>query len=73
MRTNQINNLHAESVFTEAYSMTTIEVTLNGVDIDDIFGQIPAEEAISAYGAGELLDLIGRDEAIEHFGIKEKE
>ena len=72
MATNQINNLAVESVFTEGLGTAYVEVSLNGVDVDDILEQIPMEEAISAYGAGELLDLIGRDEAIKHFGIKEK-
>ncbi len=71
MATTQINKLIVESVFTEPLGTAYVEVSLDGVNVGDIFEQIPAEEAISAYGAGELLDLIGIDKAIEHFGIEE--
>ena len=42
-------------------------------DIDDVLGEIDVKTVIDSYGAGVLLNLIGEEEAMAHFGLVEPE
>lgn len=66
-------SINAESVEVETSDAYEIRVHLKEVDEDDVLESIDIDAAVNFYGVGKLLDAIGRDEAIDHFGIEEAE
>jgi hypothetical protein len=55
-----------------------ITVSLEDIDTDDlddksIAEEIPIQTFIDAHGTSDILETIGKDEVIKHFGITEAE
>jgi predicted peroxiredoxin len=62
--------LTVESAYVEAIGVNYIEVTLDGVSLEDVLEHIDPKEAVECYGASTFLELIGEEEARAHFGIE---
>lgn len=64
-----INGITATSVYVEALGINHVEATLNGVAEEDLLENIDAQVAVEHYGDNTLLDLIGKQAAIDYFKI----
>lgn len=59
----------ADDVSITPNSAHEIEVDADGVDSYDLLQEIEMKEAITYYTAAEILDEIGQDAVVEHFGL----
>lgn len=51
----------------------TLSVEVDDVTVEDLLEQIDAKDAVEHYGDDTLLDLIGKQKAMEYFGLREEE
>lgn len=66
-------NLSVDSVEVAAFSQNFVDVTLFGVSEDDLLEKIDIKDTVSYYGDSDILDYIGKEEVMAHFGLVEEE
>lgn len=64
-------NITAKEVRVEGYGHDNIDVYIEGAADEDFLEEIDAKIAVEHYGSEVLLDLIGKSEAMEYFGLEE--
>jgi len=65
--------INSSEVRLQPIGVYMLEIVADQVEVDDILDQLELSDITSHYVSGDLLDEIGMDEAIAHFGIEVKE
>lgn len=60
------------SIEPRSYGQKGLEIEVNDMELDSLFDDLSISDAVEHFGEEELLEKIGRDKAIEYFGIEEK-
>lgn len=50
-----------------------MRLDIEDADVPEILGQISLDDIIRHYGESEILEIIGKKSAVDHFGIEEKD
>jgi hypothetical protein len=63
-------DLNCYNVMVNANSGRQVTATLDDVEISDVLNLFDCVEVVDHFGVKDLLEYIGEDECIKHFGLK---